>query len=190
MRTIGRPSHAGLNKRDGRSAIAEMARVIDRIEALSDYDREMTFSVGTVHGGTFVNVVATECEAQVLCVAPTDAILEELRGKMHALAGEEHGVRIEVEQSLVRPIAPPHAGTMSLFDTARSIACELDIELTHCLSGGGSDGNFTGALGLPTLDGLGVAGAGAHTFGEHLLVPSLVPRSCILAELLLTLDQP
>ena len=86
-----------------------------------------------------------------------------------------------------RPIAPPHAGTMALFERARRIAGELDIELTHCLSGGGSDGNFTGALGLPTLDGIGVAGAGAHTFGEHLLVSSLVPRCRILAELLLDL---
>ncbi len=190
VRTIGKPSHAGLNKRDGRSAIAEMGRLIGRIEALNDFDREMTFSVGTVHGGTFVNVVATECEAQVLCVAPTDDILAELREKMQALAGEEHGVRIEIEQALLRPIAPPHPGTMALFDIAKSIATDLDIALTHCLSGGGSDGNFTGALGLPTLDGLGVAGAGAHTFGEHLLVPSLVPRTCILSELLLTLDRP
>lgn len=190
VRTIGKPSHAGSTKRDGRSAIAQMARVIERIESMNDYDRHVTYAVGTVHGGTFVNVVAIECEAQVLCVAPTDDDLAELRQNMHALAGEENGVRIEVEQTLCRPISHPHPGTMALFDKAKSIAAELDIALTHCLSGGGSDGNFTGALGLPTLDGLGVGGAGAHTFGEHLLVSSLVPRCRILSELLVSLDTP
>ena len=190
VRTIGKPSHAGSTKRDGRSAIAQMARVIERIEAMNDYDRHVTYAVGTVHGGTFVNVVAIQCEAQVLCVAPTDDDLAELRRNMHAIAGEENGVRVEVEQTLVRPISHPHPGTMAPFDVAKGIAADLDIELTHCLSGGGSDGNFTGALGLPTLDGLGVAGAGAHTFNEHLLVSSLVPRCRILAELLMTLEAP
>ena len=190
VRTIGKPSHAGSTKRDGRSAIAQMARVIERIEALNDYDRHVTYAVGTVHGGTFVNVVAIECEAQVLCVAPTDDDLAEVRQKMRDIAGEEDGVRIEVEQTLCRPISRPHPGTMALFDIAKSLGAEIDIELTHCLSGGGSDGNFTGALELPTLDGLGVAGAGAHTFNEHLLVSSLVPRCRILAELLLALDKP
>ncbi len=187
VRTHGAPSHAGLTKAHGRSAIAKMAQVISRIEAMTDYERGTTYSVGTLKGGTFVNVVAISCEAQVLCVAPSDELLEEVRANMRALEGEEDGVRIEVVQSLVRPVAEPHEKTMALYEIARGLAEAIGLEFGHCLSGGGSDGNFTGALGLATLDGLGVAGAGAHTFEEHLLVPSLVPRCRLLAGLLQTL---
>lgn len=188
IRTHGAPSHAGLTKAQGRSAIARMAKLISQVEAMTDYDRGVTYSVGTVHGGTFVNVVAVTCEAQVLCVAPSDELLEEVRSNMHALAGEEDGVRVEIERGVVRPVAPPHEKTMSLYERARVLAEEIGLEFGHCQSGGGSDGNFTGALGLATLDGLGVAGAGAHTFEEHLLVSSLVPRCRLLAGLLETLD--
>lgn len=187
-RTHGRPSHAGLTKAHGHSAIAKMAEVIGRIEAMTDYDKGTTYSVGTVHGGTFVNVVAVKCEAQILCVAPDDERLSEVRERMLALDGEEDGVRIEIEQGLVRPVAEPHEGTMRLYEHARMLAGEIGLEFGHCQSGGGSDGNFTGALGLATLDGLGVAGAGAHTFEEHLLVSSLVPRCRLLAGLIETLE--
>lgn len=184
VRTRGRPSHAGLSKALGRSAIARMAQVIPQIEAMTDYDREMTYAVGTVHGGGFVNVVAVECTAEVLCVAPTLELLEELRANMAGLAGEEDGVSVEVEQGMMRPVAPQHDKTLALYERARELAQEMGLELGHCRSGGGSDGNFTGALGLATLDGLGVAGTGAHTFEEHLLIPSLVPRCRLLAALL------
>jgi glutamate carboxypeptidase len=188
VRTIGQPSHAGANKAQGRSAIARMAELISRIEAMTDYDRGITYAVGTVKGGVFVNVVAIQCTAEVLCVAPSDELLKELRSSMHALAGEEDGVRIEIEQSVDRPIAPEHDKTMALFEKAQVLGKEIGLEFSHCKSGGGSDGNFTGALGLATLDGLGVGGGGAHTFGEHLLVSSLVPRTRLLAALLETLD--
>ncbi len=188
VRTIGQPSHAGSTKAQGRSAIARMAALITRIEEMTDYERGITYSVGTVKGGIFVNVVAIACTAEVLCVAPSDELLEELRTTMFALAGEEDGVTIEIEQSVSRPIAPEHAGTMALFEKAVVLGKEIGLEFGHCRSGGGSDGNFTGALGLATLDGLGVGGIGAHTFGEHLLVSSLVPRTRLLAGLLETLD--
>jgi len=188
VRVHGTPSHAGLTKAQGRSAIAKMAQIITRIEAMTDYDRGTTYSVGTLNGGTFVNVVAVMCEAQVLCVAPSDKLLKEVRDAMHALGGEEDGVRIEIEQGVVRPVSKPHEKTMQLYEVARGLAGEIGLEFGHCQSGGGSDGNFTGALGLATLDGLGVAGAGAHTFEEHLLVSSLVPRCRLLAGLLETLQ--
>ena len=184
VRTKGKPSHAGLTKAHGRSAIARMAQVITQIEGLTDYDREVTYAVGTVHGGTFVNVVAVECTAEVLCIAPTDELLEEVRATMKALEGEEDGVSVEVEVGLLRPVAPQHKQTLALYETVKGLAEGIGLELGHCRSGGGSDGNFTGALGLATLDGLGVAGKGAHTFDEHLLVSSLVPRCRLLAALL------
>ncbi len=188
VRVHGKPAHAGLQKAHGRSAIAKMADLIKRIEALNDYDRGTTYAVGTVHGGTFVNVVTTLCEAQVLCVAPNDDLLDEVQSNMAALAGEEDGVRIEIEAGLLRPVARPHEKTMALFDHARELASAMDRDLGHCQSGGGSDGNFTGALGIATLDGLGVGGSNAHTFKEHLLVSTLVPQCRLFAGLLETLE--
>jgi glutamate carboxypeptidase len=188
VRTHGAPSHAGLTKAHGRSAIAKMAEVVTRIEAMTDYELGTTYSVGTVKGGTFVNVVAVTCEAQVLCVAPSDDLLEEIRANMRALEGEEDGVHIEIEQAIHRPVAPQHEKTLALYEIARGLAEDIGLEFGHCQSGGGSDGNFTGALGLATLDGLGVAGGGAHSFGEHLLVSSLVPRCRLLAGLLERLE--
>ncbi len=188
VRTHGKASHAGLSKADGRSAIAKMADLVGRIEALNDYERETTYAVGTLHGGTFVNVVATLCEAEILCVAPSDAVLAEVQANMAALAGEEDGVRIEVVPGLLRPVAPQHEATMALYAHARALADEIGIEFGHCRSPGGSDGNFTGTLGIATLDGLGVGGAGAHTHDEHLLKSSLAPRCRLLAGLLETLS--
>jgi len=184
----GRPAHAGANNRLGRSAIRAMARLVERIEGMTDFDRGMTFSVGTIQGGTFVNVMPIECRAQVLTVAPTQAIFEEVASRMKALEDEDDGIRVTVEKGPVRPLWEPHRETMGLYEKAHGIARELGFELKHGSFGGGSDGNFTGALGVATLDGLGVDGAGAHTFEEHLLVSSLVPRCRLFAELLRTLS--
>lgn len=186
--THGKPSHAGLHKDHGKSAIHVMARLIDQIEAMTDFERSHTYSVGVIEGGTFVNVVPILCQAQVLCVAPDDEGCEEVTRNLMALEGEDAGVRIAVQPGVVRPVFPPHPGTLALFDRAAQLANEIGIGLDHGQFGGGSDGNFTGALGLSTLDGLGVAGAGGHTHEEHLLISSLVPRCRLLAGLLETLD--
>ncbi len=183
----GRPAHAGANNRQGRSAIRAMARLIERIEGMTDFDRGMTFSVGTISGGTFVNVMPIECRAQVLTVAPTAAIFDEVVELMRGLETEDDGIRVAVTQGPVRPLWQPHRETMALFEKAHGLAAEIGFELRHGSFGGGSDGNFTGALGVATLDGLGVDGAGAHTFEEHLLVSSLVPRCRLFAELLASL---
>lgn len=188
VHVTGRPAHAGANNRQGRSAIRAMAGLIERIEEMSDFERGMTFSVGTIEGGTFVNVMPIECRAQVLSVAPTQAIYDEIGQRMQALETEHDGVRVVVERGPVRPLWETHRATMSLFEKAHGLAANIGFELKHGSFGGGSDGNFTGALGTATLDGLGVDGAGAHTFEEHLLVSSLVPRCRLFAELLRTLD--
>jgi glutamate carboxypeptidase len=184
----GRPAHAGANNRLGRSAIRRMAQIVERIEGMTDFERGMTFSVGTIEGGTFVNVMPIQCRAQVLSVAPTQAIFEEAYERMKSLEAENDGVRVVVERGPVRPLWEPHRETMALFEKAHGLAAEIGFELKHGSFGGGSDGNFTGALGAATLDGLGVDGAGAHTFEEHLLVSSLVPRCRLFAELLRTLS--
>jgi len=184
----GRPAHAGADNRVGRSAIRAMGRLIGQIEGWSDYDRAQTYSVGVVQGGTFVNVIPIECHAEVLCVAPTEEDFAEVQAKMASLArnGDEpdaDGVRVEVEPGPIRPLFKPQAGTLGLYETAREVADGLGFVLEHGQFGGGSDGNITGALGVPTLDGLGVCGAGAHTHQEHLLVSSLEPRARLLAGL-------
>ena len=184
----GRPAHAGANNANGRSAIRAMARLVERIEGMTDFERGMTFSVGKIEGGTFVNVMPIECRAEVLTVAPAAAIFDEVGERLKALESENDGIRVTVDRGPVRPLWPPHRETMALFEKAHAIAAGIGFELRHGSFGGGSDGNFTGALGIATLDGLGVDGAGAHTFEEHLLVSSLVPRCRLLAELLRTLD--
>ncbi len=187
--THGRPAHAGATNRDGRSAIRVMARLIEEIESKSDFERGVTYSVGVVAGGQWVNVIPIECRAQVLAVAPDEAAVDEVATTMMALAGERDGVRIEIERGPMRPLFGAHPGTMDLYGRARAIAADFGVDLRHGQFGGGSDGNFTGALGIATLDGLGVLGGGAHTHEEHLLVSSLEGRARLLAGLFETLGR-
>lgn len=189
LRTHGRPAHAGADNRVGRSAIRAMAELVQKVEGWSDFERGITYSVGVIQGGTFVNVIPILCEAEVLCVAPTEMAMAEVRTRMAGLAREDGGEggavqgRVEVEAGPVRPLFKPHPGTLALFDLAREIAAEAGFTVQHGQFGGGSDGNFTGALGIATLDGLGVCGGGAHTHVEHLLVSSLEPRARLIAGL-------
>ena len=183
LTVFGKAQHAGVARGAGRSAISAMARLITQIEALSDIEREITYRVGVVSGGDFVNVVPTQCQAQVLCVAPTANAFHEIRQQMDALDTGDPELRVEVDAGPVRPLFKPTAGTLALYEIAASVAVELGLNLDHGQFGGGSDGNFTGALGIPTLDGLGVHGKGLHTKSEHIYVSSLVPRAQLLAGL-------
>jgi glutamate carboxypeptidase len=183
LTVFGKAQHAGVARGVGRSAISAMARLITQIEALSDIEREVTYRVGVVSGGDFVNVVPTQCQAQVLCVAPTANAFHEIRQQMDALDTGDPELRVEVDAGPVRPLFKPTAGTLALYEIAASVAAELGLNLDHGQFGGGSDGNFTGALGIPTLDGLGVHGKGLHTKSEHIYVSSLVPRAQLLAGL-------
>jgi glutamate carboxypeptidase len=119
----------------------------------------------------------------VLCVAPTANAFHEIRQQMDALDTGDPELRVEVDAGPVRPLFKPTAGTLALYEIAASVAAELGLNLDHGQFGGGSDGNFTGALGIPTLDGLGVHGKGLHTKSEHIYVSSLVPRAQLLAGL-------
>ena len=139
---------------------------------------------------TFVNVVPIECEAEVLAVLPAPEDIERIRTAMMALEPINPDVGVVVEAGPLRPIFAPHAGVMDLYSRAEAIAKDIGFNLGHGSFGGGSDGNFTGALGLATLDGLGPCGDGAHTHHEHILYSSLVPRARLLAGLLETLGAP
>ena len=190
VKVRGRPSHAGSTLARGRSAIREMAEQIIAIEGMSDHEAGVTLSVGIVHGGTFVNVVPIECEAEVLAVMPTPEDIERISAAMMALEPINRGVSVAVEAGPLRPIFAPHAKVMDLFARAEAIAKNIGFNPGHGSFGGGSDGNFTGALGLATLDGLGPCGDGAHTHDEYILYSSLVPRTRLFAGLLETLEAP
>lgn len=182
LRTVGKPSHAGARLADGRSAIREMCRQVVAIEAMTT--EAVTYSVGVIHGGQWVNCVATYCDAESLSMAKRQADLDEAVEKMLALRPTGNDVQLVVTRGVTRPVWEPDGKVMALYGTARGIANRIGFDISHQSSGGGSDGNFTGAMGVPTLDGLGVAGNGAHTLEEHLLVESLVPRAKLLAGLL------
>ena len=186
----GRPSHAGSTLTRGRSAIREMAEQILAIEDMSDHEAGVTLSVGIIHGGTFVNVVPIECEAEVLAVLPTPEDIERISAAMLALEPINPDVSVVVEAGPLRPIFAPHAKVMDLYARAEALAKNIGFIPGHGSFGGGSDGNFTGALGLATLDGLGPCGDGAHTHDEYILYSSLVPRARLIAGLLETLDVP
>jgi glutamate carboxypeptidase len=186
LEATGKPSHAGATLSSGRSAIREMARRIVEIDGMTTDD--CTFSVGIVHGGQWVNCVATTCTGEALSMAKRQADLDRGVERMLALSGTANDVTFMVMRGVTRPVWEPDTGTMALYEKARGVAKELGFDLPHASAGGGSDGNFTGAMGIPTLDGLGVRGADAHTLNEHIEVESLTERGRLMAGLLATLE--
>ena len=186
LEATGRPSHAGARLAEGRSAIKEMARKIIEIEDMTTDD--CTFSVGVLHGGQWVNCVSTTCVAEALSMAKRQEDLDRGVERMLALRAASNDTQFRVTRGVTRPVWEPDAKGVALYDRARAIARTLGFDIRAQSSGGGSDGNFTGAMGIATLDGLGVQGAGAHTLEEHIVVDSLAQRGKLLAGLLATLD--
>jgi glutamate carboxypeptidase len=182
LRTTGKPSHAGARLADGRSAIREMCRQVVAIEAMTNDD--VTYSIGVIHGGQWVNCVATFCDAESLSMAKRQADLDAAVERMLSLRPTGNDVQLTVTRGVTRPVWEPDERGMALYGTARQVAQAIGFNINHQSAGGGSDGNFTGAMGIPTLDGLGVQGAGGHTLEEHLLLDSLVPRAKLIAGLL------
>ena len=184
LHTFGRPAHAGVAKGVGKSAISVMARLIAQVEGFSDEDQERTFRVGIINGGNFVNVIPTSCHAEVLCVAPTQEDFNEIQRLMSELHSPDPDVTLKVEQGPIRPLFVMNKESEKLYKIAKGVGRKIDLDLGFGQFGGGSDGNFCGAIGVPTLDGLGVCGDGVHTKQEHLLVSSLEPRARLFAGLL------
>lgn len=186
--TQGRPAHAGSRHQDGRSAIREMAHQILAIEGMTDYARGITTTVGLVKGGSAANVTPETCTAEIDLRVPDPAIGEEMVARLLGLKPVTADVTVHVEGSINRPAYPKTALTADMLTRAQDVAAAIGFDLEDCpMTGGGSDGNFTAALGVPTLDGLGIDGAGAHTLEEHGLVSSIVPRARLLAGLMETL---
>jgi glutamate carboxypeptidase len=180
----GLASHAGVDFEAGASAILELARQLDRVATFTNLKRGITVNPGVISGGTRSNVVAAEARAEVdirilrLKDAPA------LEKKFRSLRPIDRRCTITITGGLNRPPMERSAGIAKLFATAKALARELGIEIEESLTGGGSDGNFTAALGIPTLDGLGAVGEGAHATNESILVDRIADRTALIAKLL------
>jgi glutamate carboxypeptidase len=184
LTVTGKPAHAGNNRADGISAIEELAHQILALHALNDDAAGLSFNVGVVAGGTSENVVAAAAEAQVDVRVRSADDLARAEQALTDLQPVLSGAKLELSGGWTRPPLERSAGGALLFAKAREHGRELGLDLKESSSGGGSDGNLVGALGVPVLDGLGVEGGGAHAVDEHVLLPSLPVRAQLLARLL------
>ena len=183
----GKASHSGLDFTGGASAILELSRQIQRIAAFTNLRRGITVNPGIVAGGTRVNVVAAEARAEVDLRVLRQKHAATLDHRFHGLRPVDKRCSIEVAGGLNRPPLERSPAIVQLFRKARKLAREMGVELEESLSGGGSDGNFTAALGVPTLDGLGAVGEGAHALHESILVDRIADRTALLAKLVAAL---
>lgn len=184
LRVTGVGAHAGVDFQAGHSAVREMARLVETISNFTDPSKGRTLNVGVIAGGTRSNVIAAECTAQVdaRIVKASDArTVERL---MRSLRVTDPACKLEVAGGINRPPMERKPGTVALFKQARKLAAEIGLNLQEASTGGGSDGNFTAALGIPTLDGMGAVGAGAHAAHEHIVRAHLVERTTLLTAML------
>jgi glutamate carboxypeptidase len=184
LKVTGKAAHSGLDFQKGESAILELARQITAISKLVDLKRGLTMNVGLVQGGTRTNVVPAEAMASldVRIVRMKDAPL--IDRKLRALKPFNRKCKLEISGGVNRPPMERTAGVAALYKKATEIARDLGWKLQEAAVGGGSDGNFTAALGIPTLDGLGGVGEGAHAKHESILIDELPRRAALLAGLI------
>jgi glutamate carboxypeptidase len=179
----GHAAHAGVDFTKGASAILEMSRQIEKIAGFTRLARGITVSPGVIQGGTRSNVIPAECRAEIDVRIPRASDRAYLERRFASLEPFDARCTIEVTGGLNRPPMERSAGTRALFRKAKALAAELGVSLEESSTGGGSDGNFTAALGVPTLDGLGAVGEGAHAANESILMDRIADRTALLAKL-------
>ena len=184
LEVTGVASHSGVDFERGHSAVLELARLLEKVAGFTDLRVGCTVNPGVIGGGTRSNVIAEKAWAEVdVRIAKTsDAV--KLDRLFRALKCEDKACKLTVTGGLNRPPMERKPGTVALYKQARTIAKEIGFELAEAATGGGSDGNFTAALGIPTLDGLGAVGEGAHAAHESIVVEHVVPRTTLLAGLI------
>lgn len=183
----GVAAHAGLDFAAGANAVVEMGRLLSRIAGFTNLKRGITVSPGVISGGSRINVVPDECRLDIDVRVPRPADARYLERRFAALKPFDRRCRIELRGGLNRPPLERTAGVRALYRKARQLAAGLGVELGEAAVGGGSDGNFTAALGVPTLDGLGAVGEGAHAAHESVLLNRIVDRTALLARLVAAL---
>jgi glutamate carboxypeptidase len=184
VKITGKASHAGLDFQKGANAIRELARQIEKLSGFTDLKKGLTVNVGIVSGGSRTNVVPAEASAQVDVRIARMKDAAGIDKKMRSLRPFNRQCKIEISGGINRPPMERTAGVAALYAQARDIARELGWKLGEAAVGGGSDGNFTAGLGIPTLDGLGGVGDGAHASHEHILISELPRRAALLASLI------
>jgi glutamate carboxypeptidase len=184
VRVTGKASHAGLDFEKGANAIVELAKQIEKISGFTDLKKGLTVNVGIVAGGSRTNVVPAEALAQVDVRIARLKDAGGIEKKMRGLRPFNRKCKVEVSGGVNRPPMERTAGVAGLYELAFGIARELGWNLGEAAVGGGSDGNFTAGLGIPTLDGLGGVGDGAHAVHEHIVIAELPRRAALLAGLI------
>jgi glutamate carboxypeptidase len=178
-------AHAGVDFEKGANAILELARAVEKVSGFADLKRGLTVSVGVVGGGTKSNVVPAEAWAEIDVRIPRVADGPRIERKFAALKARNARCTLTVAGGINRPPMERSRGTVKLFRKAQSLANELGFALDEAATGGGSDGNFTAALGIPTLDGMGAVGEGAHARHESVLLDHLTARTALLAGMII-----
>jgi glutamate carboxypeptidase len=187
LQVEGRAAHAGSQPELGISAINELAHQIIYLENLADLEQGTTINVGVVKGGTRSNVIAAHAEAEIDLRVWTPQEAERIETALENLQPAAAGVELRVVGEMNRPPMEHTEAIVELFHWVQKIGENLGLAIQEGSTGGGSDGNFTAALGVPTLDGLGAMGDGAHAVHEHILVSHLAPRTGLLAAILVEL---
>ncbi|UOR11422.1 M20 family metallopeptidase [Halobacillus amylolyticus] len=184
---VGKAAHSGNHHEDGISAIKEAAEQIIYLESLTDYEKGTTVNVGVVEGGGPLNVVADSASIGVDFRMETTEEQKRIEHIMEELTPQAEGATLEVQGGIMRPPMHRDETTEKMFEHAEKVAKELDMELEEASVGGGSDGNFTANMGVPTLDGLGAAGTGIHARNEHILKNQIPERAALLCKLICSL---
>jgi glutamate carboxypeptidase len=188
LRVDGVAAHAGVDFGSGHSAVLEMARLVETVSGFTDLSKELTVNVGVIHGGTRSNVIAASCTAEVDVRIARAADAARVERMFRGLRVTDKACKLTISGGINRPPMERKAGTVALFRTARKLAAEMGLELDEAATGGGSDGNFTAGIGVPTLDGMGAVGAGAHAAHEHIVTKHLVERTALLAGMIAAVD--
>ena len=184
LKVTGRAAHAGLDPQKGINAIVELAHQTLRLAELNDYERGMTVNVGITKGGTTSNVIPAEASAKIDFRFWKMNDGADLETAIRNLKPVLNGAQLELIGGINRPPMERSEKNLALYEIAKRCAAEFEIDLLEGVVGGGSDGNFTAALGIPTLDGLGVDGAGAHAEHEHIIVADIPRRAALLTRLI------
>ncbi len=188
VEVTGVGAHSGVDFERGHSAVLELAKLIQTISGFTNLARKLTVNCGVIAGGTRSNVVASQAWTEVdvrIAKASDAAYVEKL---FRSLKVSDPHCKLTITGGINRPPMERKPGTIALFKKARSLAAELGFALEEAATGGGSDGNFTAALGVPTLDGMGAVGDGAHAAHESVVIEHLVPRTALLAAMIASLE--
>jgi glutamate carboxypeptidase len=188
VQVTGVGAHSGVDFERGHSAVLELAKLIQTISGFTNLERKLTVNCGVISGGTRSNVVPSQASTEVdvrIAKASDAAYVDKL---FRSLKVSDPYCKLTITGGINRPPMERKSGTVALFEKARSLAEELGFALEEASTGGGSDGNFTAALGVPTLDGLGAVGEGAHAAHESIVIKHLVPRTALLAAMIASIE--